>query len=148
MKHDGNVHIILGQLSKDQLDGVVFTTDLITRYFLYKNDAWDVIGYTKDVIRPFSPVFFFHKHSVLRWIFNRKIEMCQQSGLIVHWIAVYKHEFDKIKRRQPKKLSINGILTILQITAVMYLVASIVFAMEILSQRAEKIKKFLDFLTY
>lgn len=135
-------------LLRDEVNGVVFATDLITSYFLYENDAWDAISYTKDVIRPFSPVFYFHKHSVLRWIFNRKIEMCQESGLIAHWIKMYKHDFSEIKIRQPKKLTIKGILTILQISAVMYLVASFVFAMEMLSQHSEKIRRFLDFFTY
>lgn len=138
----------MGLLSNGELDGVLFTSDLVADYFMFQNEAHHKIGYTVDIIRPFTPVFLFQKNSMLTWIFNQKIEMCQQSGLIIHWIAKYKKKINRNNKKKLKKLSITSFLTILQITAIMYFIAFMVFLMEMFSYRLENIKSVLDYLTY
>lgn len=127
---------------------MLFTSDLVAKYFIYKNEDQNKIGYTINIIRPFSPVFFFSKHSMLTWIFNKKLESTIESGLIVHWIADYEGKINRNNEKKLKKLSITSILTILQITAAMYIIAFIVFLMEIFSYKHKSIKKCLDYLTY
>lgn len=135
-------------LSNGEIDGVLFTSDLIANYFMYENQAQDKIGYTFDIIRPFSPAFFFPKHSMLTRMFNQKLGTCIESGLIVRWISDYKKDFKNNGNEGPQQLGISSILTILQITLIMYIIAFVVFFMEIFSYKDKSIKRFLDYLTY
>lgn len=103
---------------------------------------------TRDVARSNYPVFFFHKHSILTWMFNRKIENCHESGLISHWIAEFMDERKRNKNKEPKKLGIANIMVMIQITGIMYMIASIVFILEVLSRANEHIQNIIDYLTY
>lgn len=129
-------------------DGILFTNDLTINYFNMIKKTWYQLGYTLDVVRPHTPVFLFPKHSILTWLFNRKVEACNESGLISHWAAKYNPKRLKIESKKPKKLAINNILAMLQISFVMYSIAVSVFVLEIMSRSHNRIKRFLDFLTY
>lgn len=106
------------------------------------------MDYTRDAVRPIAPVFFFNEHSILTWMFNRKIEQCLESGLILHWTSQYQKPRIKDKHKEPKKLGVHGILAMLEIAAVLYSIAFIIFIMEILSHEHGHIRRFLDYLTY
>lgn len=136
------------QLPKTEWDGLVFTNDVSVKYFNLVYKPKPRVDYTKNVIRTNAPVFYFNEHSILTWMFNRKIEICDESGLILHWTSQYESSRKIDKQRQPKKLSIHGILAMLEITAVFYSIAFIIFLMEILSHANRRIKGFLDYLTY
>lgn len=136
------------QLPSTEWDGLVFTNDVSVNYFNLVYKPKPRVDYTKDVIRTNAPVFYFNEHSILTRMFNRKMEICTESGLILHWTAQYENSRQIDKQRKPKKLSIHGILAMLEITAVLYLIAFIIFLMEILSHQHGRIKQFLDYLTY
>lgn len=140
--------VALGKLSHGEWNGVVFTNDLTVNYFNHLDKSWPKIDYTRDVVRANNPVFFFQKHSILTEMFDRKIELCQESGLVFHWVAQFKHNWKKHKQKQPKKLGISGIMAMLEISAVLYLIAFLVFILEILSQKHQRIRRLLDFLTH
>lgn len=143
-----DVYTAIKNISNGEWEGVVFTNYITLNYFNTIEKSWSRIGHTHDVARSFNPSLFFNKHSILRWMFDRKIEMCKEAGLISHWAARYLHKQDEDRQRKLKKLSIQNILAILQITAVMYSIACLVFLLEILSCEHDCIKKFLDYFTY
>lgn len=146
VKHDGSIYNVVEGLSKGKYVGVTFTCDMIVNYFNSRTEH-RLVDYT-DMIRPFTPMFFFPKNSVLISIFNRKILICQQAGLVNYWYGKYTVVHKKKKRGKIRPLDIPSVLTILKISAAMYFVAFIVFVLEVLSDRFECIRNCLDFITY
>lgn len=146
MEHDGNVYPVLKGLSNGKIDGVAMATDVIVDFYNFDRNH-HVLGLT-DMIRPISLTFFFQKHSLLTAMFNQKIGIFRQAGLIVHWAGKYTCTKLEKKRRKSKSLDLPCILTILKISSALHLIASIVFVLEVLSDRFQCIRKWLDFITY
>lgn len=136
------------RLSNGKWDGVVYLNDVTVNYFNKGLNSGRRLGYTRDIVRPITPVFYFHKRSFLTQIFSQKIEICRESGLIAHWTAQYKRQGRKHEQRKPKKLDLSNIVGIVQISAVLYIIAFIVFMMEVYGSTIGCIKKVLDYLTY
>lgn len=136
------------KLASGEWNGVAFIADDIVNYFNNINKSAPRLHYTRDAVRTNAPVFFFNEHSIFTWIFSRKIEMCLEAGLINHWSAHYKHTRKRNKHKEPKKLGINSILAMLEIAAVLYLIAFITFILEVMSHKCNCIQRFLDYLTY
>lgn len=130
------------------MKGVIFTNDVSVHYFNFINKTSRRIYSTRDAVRVNYPVFFFKKQSILLWMFNRKIEDCSESGLILHWKGKYNQNRRQKDKRGPKKLGIRVILAIMEICGTLYLVAFIVFLLEISSQKNIRLKRCLDYLTY
>lgn len=148
MEQHSDVYTAIEEILNGKWVGVLYSNYITVNYFNLIEKSWDRIGYTQDQARSFNPTLFFKKNSILRWMFDRKIEMCKESGLISYWAARYRHQPTGDRQRKLKRLSIQNILAILQITAVMYSIAFMVFLLEILSDEHEPIKKCLDYLTY
>ncbi|XP_031623054.1 uncharacterized protein LOC116340609 [Contarinia nasturtii] len=138
----------LENLWNGQSEGVFFSNDLCVFYFNFIKNSWHRISTSRDVVRPHTLVFYFRKNSILTWKFNRKIERCDQAGLITHWISKYRQKPKEAKYKGPSKLKMVHVIAILQISAIMYLIAFFVFLMEIFAYEDGYIKKVLDFLTY
>lgn len=130
------------------MDGVFFTNGLTVNFYNMINKSWRHIRYTRDMARIHTPVFYFRKSSILTSMFDRKIELCNESGLMIHWIANYSAKPHRSEFSKPSQLGIASIMAILQISAIMYLIAIIVFVMEVFFHKNEYIRKFLDFFTY
>lgn len=148
MEQHSDVYTALEKILNGQWIGVVYSNYITVNYFNLMEKSWDRIGYTQDLARLFNPTMFFNKHTILMSMFNQKIEMSKESGLISYWAAQYRHQPTGDRQRKLKRLSIQNILAILQITAVMYSIAIMVFLLEILSNEHEAIRKCLDYLTY
>lgn len=155
MKHFGrvmeqhtDVYTAIKYILSGDWEGVLFTNYVTLDYFNLIEKSWGKIGHTRDMARSFDPSLFFNKHSILRWMFDRKIEIFNESGLISYWAARYRSKRTNDRQGKLQKLNIQNILAILQITAVMYLIAFMVFLFEILSYEHRGIKKCLDYLTY
>lgn len=149
IEQHSDVYIAIEKLRSGEWDGVVFTNEITINYFNLMNKSWNRIGYTRDKARLFPPVLFFNKHSILTYMFNRKVEICNESGLTSYWWRKYHQDNPKNnKEKKLKKLSIQNILAILRIAASLYLVAFIVFLLEIVSHQHKFIKKCLDYITY
>ena len=146
--HEYDDFVALKKLQNGELDGVFFTNDVTVNYYNLINKSWRQVRYTRDVVRLHTPVFYFRKTSILTSMFDQKIEICNESGLTIHWVEKYKEKSRQRRYRKPTKLEVANIMAILQISAFMYLIASIVYAMEIFSHRNECVRKVLDFFTY
>lgn len=146
MVYNESIYNILEGLSKEEFGGISITYDMIVDYFNKKKHD-RLLGIT-DMIRPVPLMLFFQKHSILTSIFDRKIEACHQAGLIAYWTRKYTRIQGGKIQGKPKPLDIPSILTILKISAVMQLIACIVFVLEVLSDRLQSIRKLLDFITY
>lgn len=143
-----DVYTAIKKTINGEWEGVIFTNYVTLNYFNLMEKAWGRIGHTRDVARSFDPSLFFNKHSILRWMFDRKIGMCRESGLTTFWAARYRPKHNEDRQIHLKRLSIQNILAILQITAAMYLIAFMVFLLELFSYEHKRIKKCLDYLTY
>lgn len=143
-----NTVLHLRNLSMEKHDTLVYTSDLTIKYFNLLNNYTNRISYTRDIARPLTPVFHFRKNSILTYMFDRKMEIFKESGLIAHWIERYKRKCKKNKHRTPTKLGIPNILAIVEISAFMYLIAFVVFLIEILCNQYERTRECLEYLTY
>lgn len=130
------------------MDGVFLANDVTVNYFNSIRKTWHRILYTRDIIRPLTPVFYFNKHSILPWMFDRKLEICIESGLTMYWIRKYQQKPKEDKYRNPMKLGMTNIIGIMQITTALYFVAFIIFLMEVFGPKNGYIRRVLDFLTY
>lgn len=81
-------------------------------------------------------------------MFDRKIEMFREAGLIKYWTSKYRRRMDDKVPTKLKKLNVHNILAIIQIAAVMYLVAFVIFLLEIVSYEYTRIRNCLDYFTY
>ena len=143
-----DVYTAIKNTINGEWEGVIFTNYVTLNYFNLMEKAWGRIGHTRDMARSFDPSLFFNKHSILRWMFDRKIGMCRESGLTSFWAARYRPKHNENRQIELKRLSIQNILAILQITAAMYLIAFMVFLLELFSYENKRIRKCLDYLTY
>lgn len=148
MLHKKDAYAALEQLSISDWDGIVFGSDVVVHYFNMMSKSQHRIEITRDHVRQVSPVFFFPKNSILSYLFNQKIIICQESGLTFHWLAKYKRQHKKKDHRVPKVLRISDIVAILQLSSVLYLISILVFALEMITPQHEIIRKFLDYFTY
>lgn len=148
VRHDYDPVSALHKFSNGEWDGVHYINDVTVNYFNSMLKHKRPIGYTRDIVRHVTPNFYFHKLSILTWMFNQKIQTCLELGLVSHWKAKYQRNRKQKKQRYPKKLRISNILAIVRISAVFYLIAFIVFVMETFGRRNRCIKKVLDYLTY
>lgn len=135
------------KISSGEFAGVTMTSDISANYFNLMQKSDQRIEYTRDKVRAQNVVFFFQKNSILIFMFNRKLEIFKESGLIEHWKSAYKKRQRK-RQRGPRQLSLYNVLAILQICASLYTIAVLVFVLEIVALRNERIRKCLDFITY
>lgn len=133
--HDEDDVTSIKNLFKRKWEGVLLTNDLTVSYFNMQQRFGARLGYTFDIVRLHTPVFFFHKQSILTWLFDTKIQACNEAGLTYYWASKYKRKHLKNKTKQPKKLAINNILAMLQISFFMYAVSICTFLLELLSRR-------------
>lgn len=138
----------LQKLSSGERKGVVFTNEVCVKYFKFVTKTYQLDA-TRDVLRQQTSVFFFQKNSILTNMFNRKIEMCHETGLTHYWLAQFRIEEGKrSKYRPPSKLSLTNIMAVLKISAIFYFISLIVFVLEIISPNYIRIRRVLDYLTY
>lgn len=138
----------LRKLSSGEWNGVSLTNEISVNYLNHMNKSSRQIEFTRDALRTIDPVFYFQKHSILTRMFNEKIQICQESGLTKRWISQYTHKLKKVEHKEPKKLGMPSVIAILKISAAMYLLAFIVFLLEMFKNSHKRIEQFLDFLTY
>lgn len=141
---------IIKTLYDENIEGVVLCNDLQQKVFNLRNAPHFRVGFTKNQLFKFSPVFIFRKKSMFRRMFNDKITMLQESGHIEFWTKNYTdNRAPKTKVNQPaKQLRMGNIAAVFQICGAIYLVSFVVFIMEIMSKRCKRLKQFIDYLTY
>lgn len=138
----------LRALYDDRFNGVVFSTDLSQKSFNLEN-APKHLGFTKNRLFMYSPVFLFPKKSVFINVFNEQMQILRETGMIEFWTKKFIDDRkSKLRHREPSKLQLDHILAAFQICGVLYLFSFILFILEIMSTKCRRIKSILDFFTY
>lgn len=139
----------LRSLYDDDIDGVVLASDISQKAFNLENSPHRRLGFTKDRLFMYSPVFLFRKKSVLTTVINKQLQTLRETGLIEFWIKNYIDDRKpRSKQREPTKLRMENILAAFQICGIMYFVSLLVFVLELFSVKYEKVKRVLDYFTY
>lgn len=136
------------KLSTGEWEGVVLSNAEAVNYFNSNSNSSHRLDYTREVVRPTIAVFYFKKHSIFTSMFNKKIYIFHEAGLISRWFSYYNHEEKSSRYRGSGKLNMTNISAILKISAVLYSISIFVFVLEAMSRRFERIRKCLDYLTY
>lgn len=139
----------LKELHDSDIDGVGLANHLSWKYFNLVNSPHRRLGFTKDRLLMYSPVFYFRKKSVLKEVFNEQLQRLREIGLTQYWIKKYIDDrIVKRHQREPKRLQIKSIFAAFEICIIFYFISFVVFILEMLSTRCQRIKVFIDFLTY
>lgn len=139
----------LQSLYDNDINGVVLTSDISQKAFNLENLPHRRLGFTKDRLFMYSPVFLFRNKSMLTRVINKELQLLQETGLIEFWTKNYIDDRKpKSKQRQPSKLRMENIVAAFQICGIMYFISFIVFILEIISVRYHRIKRILDYFTY
>lgn len=138
----------LRALYNNDFNGVVLSTDLSQKSFNLENSPRR-LGFTKNRLFMYSPVFLFPKKSPLTSVFNQELQTLREAGLIEFWTKLFVDDRKpKSRHRQPSKLQLDHIFAAFQICGVLYVFSFIVFVLEVISTKCHRIKYILDFLTY
>lgn len=136
------------QFYDNDTQGVVLATDLLQTAFNLKNPRRR-LSFTRDRLYMSSNVFLFRKKSILKNVFDDELLQVQRFGLVELW---KKNKMGGIKKKskktQPTKLGLEHVLAAFQICGVLYFISFIIFVLEVISVRYQRIKKILDFFTY
>lgn len=129
-------------------DSVAMSNDLLQKAYNLKHPDRR-LAFTKDRLFMYSPVFIFQRKSAMTRLFNEQLQALQEFGLIHFWTKnrINTHE-KRSKNIKPSILELKNILAAFQICAVMYSVSFIVFMLEVISVRFQRIKYILDYFTY
>lgn len=107
------------------------------------------LAFTIDRLYIQSSVYYFRRRSVLRAIFNEKLQIFQEAGLVDYWIEKYtKNARMKPNQRIPTELNLENVLGAFQICVVMFLFSCFVFILEIISVKIQCVKDVLDYFTH
>lgn len=160
----------LTEFHDSDIDAVVLTNHLSWKYFNLVSSPRRRLGFTKDRLFMYTPVFLFRKKSILKSVFNEELKKLRETGLLnfllrmnlflgyslvlltgftQYWIKKYIDDRKtKPNQRAPRKLQMKSIMAAFQICFVMYFISCVIFILELLSTKYRLIKVFLDFFTY
>lgn len=139
----------LKEMYDNDVSDVLFSTTLIWKYYNLINPPERRFRYTIDRLFMYCPVFYFTKNSLLKDIFNDKLQLLRETGLLEYWLRKYTDDRKtKPNQRSPEKFGIDTISGPFEICIVMYSISFIVLILEIISVKCRRIKYYLDFLTY
>lgn len=139
----------LRTLYDDDINAVVLASDISQKAFNLENSPHRRVGFTRDRLLMYSPVFLFRNKSMLTTVINNELQLLQETGLIEFWTKNYIDDRKpKSKHRKPTKLRMENIVAAFQICGIMYFVSFIVFILEVISVRYHRIKRILDYFTY
>lgn len=139
----------LRSLYDSDINGVVLASDITLKAFNLENSPRRRLGFTKDRLFMYTPVFLFRKKSVLTEVISKELQTLRETGLIESWTKNYIDDRKpKSKHRKPSKLRMESILAAFQICGIMYLISFVVFILEVISVECHRIKRILDYLTY
>lgn len=128
---------------------VVLMNEITPKYFHKLQDPKRYLSYTKDRLFIQNTVFYFNKRCTLRELFNQKLRIFQEAGLVDYWIENYTESMRmKPTGKSPSKLKLANIFGAFQISIIMYIFCSIVFILEIVSVRIRHVKFVIDYFTY
>lgn len=142
---------LLRKYHDSDIDGVVYISEQFIRLFNVMYFPHRHSTFTKDQLFNGFVVFYFPKKSILKDLFNRRIQTFHESGQTNFWHM--QGFFVQRSQKTPKESSglvlyFENIIGVIQICGTMYLIAFIVFVLEMMSRIFPGIKFFIDCLTY
>lgn len=142
--------VMLRNFHDREIDGVVIWSKFSSIHFNAVNAPQRHLSFTKDHLFSTATVLFFRKKSVLPGLFNQKIQRLNEAGLTEFWLLniVDKKRTKKSTESVQTLFHIGNLYGVLQICAVSYLNALIVFVLEVISERYPRIQNIIDYLTY
>lgn len=128
-------------------ENVYYVGDIVLHYFNFIQKPKPQLAMTKDRLNTFYLAIHFRKNSILTEIFNRKIEKMTESGLVNYWASKYK-ENHKTKLEASTKYHYANIIGVFQFCAVLIVIDIVVFILELMSPRYNRVKYVMDYFTY
>ena len=130
-------------------DGVAFATDLTQKSFNLRNSADHRLGFTKDRLFMFNPMFLFRNNSMLTTVIDRQLQLFQEVGLIQFWIQNNIENRRSIpKQNAPTRMNLGNFAAAFQICGLLYVISVIVFLIEIWCAKQPRIKLIIEYFTY
>lgn len=135
-------------LRDEKYRGVYETAKSYISYINWVRFREPTILMTKDTIQLAPIVIIIQKPSCLKKPFDQQILAFQSSGLIQDFEKYFTKNIKDIEDKEPKKLNIDQFIGLIEICAVLYALSFLIFLMELLALKHEKMKKFIDFFTF
>ncbi|XP_035918008.1 uncharacterized protein LOC118516251 [Anopheles stephensi] len=113
--------------------------------------AGQFIQVTRESITLFPLTIYYPKKSFLTQLFDREVRHIVQSGLMDFWVRNYgDYDFESKRRApqhsgEPRKLTVQHLVGAYQLLVASYLLATVVFLLELASVRSSKIQRVLEF---
>lgn len=139
---------LLQEFHDNDTNAVMLSNHITWKYFNLVNSPHRRLGITSDRMFMYCPVFYFHKKSILRPVFDEEFLKLRETGLTQYWIKKYIDDRITKQNRAPERLKLINVLGAFEVCILMYSISIIVFIFELLSSRYRRTKRFLDFLTY
>ncbi|KAI8119060.1 hypothetical protein CVS40_9366 [Lucilia cuprina] len=135
------------QLSTTRLTATA-TLDTLAHYN-YNNWNTSLLTYIEETIHSFPCVMYFKKHSMLRSSIDRKLKVFSDAGIISH--IARKHVRTKFLNMNTRsefvtKLKNQNLKGLYFISGIMFLISTVVFILELLTRKPQRLEKFMDVL--
>lgn len=143
-----NISEVYGFYYDNDIDGVMYSTKHAMLYFnsmSYPRHVLFAKGHLSNGLR----VYYFPKKSIFKDSFNHRIQILYEAGILNFW---YMQRFPQVGRTSKKNsvltLHIENVIGIVQVCGTMYVIAMIIFGLEVMSVIIPRIKNILDYLNY
>lgn len=133
-----------------EIDGVLFSNKENAIFFNVMNFPHRHLSFTKDQLLSGSRVYYFPKNSILKDVFNRRIQIFHESGLINFWYVqrILVNNNKNLKEMSQSALHIENVFGVIYVCATMYLISFVVFFCEVISLICPPLRLILNFLNY
>ncbi|KAM7342833.1 uncharacterized protein ACRADG_010112 [Cochliomyia hominivorax] len=116
-------------------------------YYNFMNYNTSSLTYVEESIYSFPCVMYFHKHSMLRSSIDRKLKLLYDAGIISYFVK--KHVRSKYQNMntgtQFESWLVNGNLRgLYYVKCVMYLIALLIFILELLTGKSRRLQMIMD----
>lgn len=142
--------IAFQQMHDNELSGVVYSNNMQTGYFNLLNSNQRRIRTTKDRLFLMPVVMYYPKYTILQNLFDSKLRLFSENGLLDYWSKKYSDERTdpKYQKRGPMPLEIGHIFGLLEICGVLIAFSLIVVCLELLSLKLVFVKRPVEYFTY
>lgn len=142
-------HIAFQQMRDNEVNGVVYSNNMQVGYFNLLNSNRR-IQMTKDRLYLMPVVIYFPKDTILQPLFDSKLRLFAENGLLDYWCKKYSDERteSKYQKREPMPLEFENIVGLLEICSVLIAVSSIVVWLEVVSLKLNILKHSVEYFTY
>ncbi|XP_037809285.1 uncharacterized protein LOC119602033 [Lucilia sericata] len=135
------------QMSTSKLTSTALLDSLA--HYNYKNWNTSTLTYVEETIHSFPCVMYFRKHSMLRSSIDRKLKIFSDAGITSH--IARKHVRSKFLKMNTNsqfvsRLANGNLKGLYFISGVMFLISTVVFIMELLTRKSQRLEKFMDAL--